>query len=292
MSIRGCASWTKGNTTRSFWRRRDCGGSAGRIAFAELIDPTSCVRRSGRARWRLRRATTAAQRMSIAQRWIMRRRARRSRRSGRCSRRSKAAARFRLERTRSVDGRQIHLRAMCRLAGRNASECEETWSRSGERRASAGPRGNSGERMLSSGCARHLSDHRRAARRSIWSAQAPAIPGSSRSRAARFWSAPTSILYDHLASDRLLDLAPAHAERIYVGKKRAVHEVTQEEISADADRARAPGPDGRAAEGRRSVHLRPRRGRNGSAGRGGHSFRNCAGRDDAAGRRRLTPVSR
>jgi uroporphyrinogen III methyltransferase / synthase len=40
------------------------------------------------------------------------------------------------------------------------------------------------------------------------------------------------ILYDHLASDRLLDLAPAHAEKIYVGKKRAVHEMTQEEISA------------------------------------------------------------
>ncbi len=40
------------------------------------------------------------------------------------------------------------------------------------------------------------------------------------------------ILYDHLASERLLDLAPAHAERIYVGKKRAKHEVTQEEISA------------------------------------------------------------
>jgi len=40
------------------------------------------------------------------------------------------------------------------------------------------------------------------------------------------------ILYDHLASDRLLDLAPAHAEKIYVGKKRATHEHTQEEISA------------------------------------------------------------
>src|SRR5580700_402386 len=47
------------------------------------------------------------------------------------------------------------------------------------------------------------------------------------------------ILYDHLASDRLLDLAPAHAEKIYVGKKRAKHEATQEEISAMMiDRAR------------------------------------------------------
>ena len=40
------------------------------------------------------------------------------------------------------------------------------------------------------------------------------------------------ILYDNLASERLLELAPAHAEKIYVGKKRAQHELTQEEISA------------------------------------------------------------
>ena len=40
------------------------------------------------------------------------------------------------------------------------------------------------------------------------------------------------ILYDHLASERLLDVAPPQAEKIYVGKKRAKHEVTQEEISA------------------------------------------------------------
>ncbi len=47
------------------------------------------------------------------------------------------------------------------------------------------------------------------------------------------------ILYDHLASERLLDLAPAHAEKIYVGKKRAKHELSQVEISALlVDRAR------------------------------------------------------
>ena len=38
------------------------------------------------------------------------------------------------------------------------------------------------------------------------------------------------VLYDHLAPDALLDLAPPEAERIYVGKKRAVHSHTQEEI--------------------------------------------------------------
>ncbi len=40
------------------------------------------------------------------------------------------------------------------------------------------------------------------------------------------------VLYDFLANERLLDYAPAQAERIYVGKKRAKHELTQAEISA------------------------------------------------------------
>jgi uroporphyrinogen III methyltransferase/synthase len=41
-----------------------------------------------------------------------------------------------------------------------------------------------------------------------------------------------SVLYDHLASPDLLDLAPASAERIYVGKKKAEHALSQEEICA------------------------------------------------------------
>jgi uroporphyrinogen III methyltransferase/synthase len=40
------------------------------------------------------------------------------------------------------------------------------------------------------------------------------------------------VLYDHLAPEALLDLAPPGAERIYVGKKRADHAVSQEEICA------------------------------------------------------------
>ena len=40
------------------------------------------------------------------------------------------------------------------------------------------------------------------------------------------------VLYDNLASDRLLEYAPSNAECIYVGKKRAEHEMSQEEISA------------------------------------------------------------
>ena len=39
-----------------------------------------------------------------------------------------------------------------------------------------------------------------------------------------------AILYDHLANEHLLDLAPPHCECIYVGKKKAVHAFPQEEI--------------------------------------------------------------
>ncbi len=40
-----------------------------------------------------------------------------------------------------------------------------------------------------------------------------------------------AILYDHLANEHLLDLARKDCERIYVGKKKAVHAFPQEEIS-------------------------------------------------------------
>ena len=39
-----------------------------------------------------------------------------------------------------------------------------------------------------------------------------------------------AVLYDHLASEALLDFAPAGAERVYVGKKKSAHAFTQEEI--------------------------------------------------------------
>jgi uroporphyrinogen III methyltransferase/synthase len=48
-----------------------------------------------------------------------------------------------------------------------------------------------------------------------------------------------SILYDNLANEHLLDLAPKNCERIYVGKKKSVHAFPQEEICAMMiDRAR------------------------------------------------------
>ena len=39
-----------------------------------------------------------------------------------------------------------------------------------------------------------------------------------------------AILFDHLAPEALLDFAPPHAERVYVGKKKSAHAFTQEEI--------------------------------------------------------------
>ena len=52
-------------------------------------------------------------------------------------------------------------------------------------------------------------------------------------------AAADSVLFDHLANERLLELAPRGCERIYVGKKKAVHAFAQEEICAMMiDRAR------------------------------------------------------
>ena len=48
-----------------------------------------------------------------------------------------------------------------------------------------------------------------------------------------------AVLYDHLAPKELLELAPPRADRIYVGKKRTRHQLSQEEIcAAMIDRAR------------------------------------------------------
>jgi len=51
-------------------------------------------------------------------------------------------------------------------------------------------------------------------------------------KAKRLLEQADSILFDHLASAELLDLTRASAERIYVGKKKADHAMSQEEICA------------------------------------------------------------
>jgi len=60
----------------------------------------------------------------------------------------------------------------------------------------------------------------------------PGDPGLITVKGLRILERADSILYDHLAPERLLDCAPPHAEKVYVGKKRSAHEFSQEEISA------------------------------------------------------------
>src|SRR3984957_8875683 len=49
-------------------------------------------------------------------------------------------------------------------------------------------------------------------------------------KAKRLLEQADAVLYDHLASSELLSLAPATAECLYVGKKKAEHALSQEEI--------------------------------------------------------------
>jgi uroporphyrinogen III methyltransferase/synthase len=70
----------------------------------------------------------------------------------------------------------------------------------------------------------------------------PGDPGLITVKGRKILERADAVFYDHLASVRLLDLAPASAERVYVGKKRSAHEFSQEEISAMlVNRARLGG---------------------------------------------------
>src|SRR5690242_17971789 len=60
----------------------------------------------------------------------------------------------------------------------------------------------------------------------------PGDPELITSKARRLLQEADSILFDHLASSELLDLAPPSAERLYVGKKKSEHAHSQEEICA------------------------------------------------------------
>jgi uroporphyrinogen III methyltransferase/synthase len=60
----------------------------------------------------------------------------------------------------------------------------------------------------------------------------PGDPELITAKGRRLLQQADAVLYDHLANDALLDLAPAQAERIYVGKKKSAHAFTQEEICA------------------------------------------------------------
>lgn len=67
----------------------------------------------------------------------------------------------------------------------------------------------------------------------------PGDPGLITVKGRHILEQADSVLYDNLANDSLLDLAPASAERVYVGKKKSDHEFSQPEICAMLiDRAR------------------------------------------------------
>ena len=67
----------------------------------------------------------------------------------------------------------------------------------------------------------------------------PGDPGLITVKGRKLLATADSILYDNLANEHLLDLAPKTCERIYVGKKKSVHAFPQEEICAMmVDRAR------------------------------------------------------
>lgn len=67
-------------------------------------------------------------------------------------------------------------------------------------------------------------------------------------RGARLIAGADVVFYDNLVSPRILELAPASAEKVYVGKKASEHVLRQEEINALLVR--------RAREGRRVVRLK------------------------------------
>ncbi|MGB2937266.1 MAG: uroporphyrinogen-III C-methyltransferase [Phycisphaerae bacterium] len=68
----------------------------------------------------------------------------------------------------------------------------------------------------------------------------PGDPGLLTLRGRDCLSRADVVVYDHLVSPRLLDLAPQRAERIYAGKQAADHTLSQDEINALlVERARA-----------------------------------------------------
>jgi len=60
----------------------------------------------------------------------------------------------------------------------------------------------------------------------------PGDPGLITWKGRKLLAIADSVLYDHLANDHLLELTRKDCERIYVGKKKAVHAFPQEEICA------------------------------------------------------------
>ncbi len=60
----------------------------------------------------------------------------------------------------------------------------------------------------------------------------PGDPDLLTVRAARLLAHAEVVVYDHLVGDAVMDLLPARAERIYVGKERSNHSIAQEDLNS------------------------------------------------------------
>jgi uroporphyrinogen III methyltransferase / synthase len=76
----------------------------------------------------------------------------------------------------------------------------------------------------------------------------PGDPGLLTLKGARAMQNCDALLYDYLASQAIVDLAPPDCERIYVGKRAGTHSLTQDEITALSVKL--------AREGKRVVRLK------------------------------------
>ena len=102
----------------------------------------------------------------------------------------------------------------------------------------------------------------------------PGSPGLLTVRAAEVLARADLVLYDQLVPERLLDLAPAAARKVCVRDLPGQHPDKYPHIHNLLIEAARAGQDGRAAQGRRPAHLRPRRrGGRGAARRRGRRTR-------------------
>ena len=80
------------------------------------------------------------------------------------------------------------------------------------------------------------------------------------------------VVYDALVDGRVLDLVRPGAQVVYAGKRGGRPSHDQQDITAEPDRLRPAGTQGRAAQGRRPVRFRPRRRGGAGAGQGGRAL--------------------
>ena len=120
----------------------------------------------------------------------------------------------------------------------------------------------------------------------------PGDPGLLTVRGRELLGRCDALVYDRLADPRIVALAPASAKRVYAGKEPGRHALSPGSDQRAAGGAGRPAFLRRAAEGRRSVRLRPRRRGGPGAGAGRHRLGGGARHLVGLRRARPTPASR